>query len=160
MINDDVLRKWSDRRIEMGDVDLMRPFTLNRLSRIHKLKVDILRIKLGFRGIGNRHMSLIEAREVKRGDKVIWDYYLDNNAWDDKLLYSPKIFQIISRSTQGDPCTRGILLGVGEGPDTDGDPNRVLQIGRTYNLDNLDDFNAIIRLDSMGRYKKSDLRCC
>lgn len=160
MINDDVLRKWSDKRIAMGDVDLNKEFTYNRDSRIHKLKIDILRIKLGFKGIGNRHMSLIDVRDVKRGDKIIWDYYLDNNSWDETLEYSPKIFQIISRSTQGDPNTRGILLGVGEGTDKDGDPGRVLKLGMTYNIDGLDSFGTIIRLDSMGRYKKADLRCC
>lgn len=158
MINDDVLRKWSERMISEGNINGFKKYTYDRDLRIHKLKHDILRIKLGFKGIGNDHMSLIDVCNVKRGDRIIWDYYLDNNSWDDSMDFAPKIFQIISMKSQGDEHNRGILLGIGNGRDTDGDPGRMLVIGKTYIIDNLINFRAIIRLDSMGRYKKFDNR--
>lgn len=150
MINDDVLRKWIRNH----------PTDENPDRRLCMFNRDILRIKLGFTGIGNRHMSLITLDQVKRGDRIIWDYYIDmnGNGHERTLNVSPKIFQLVSLSTIGDPHTAGILLGIGEGDDREGDPNRELVIGKTYLLDNFVNYPVVLRLDSMGRYKHTDRR--
>lgn len=148
MINDNVLKKWI----------VAYPTEDNSDSRLCKFNRDILRIKLGFTGIGNRHMSLIHSGDVKRGNKIIFDYYLDINGGNRSIEVSPKIFQIVSLISYGDPHNLGILLGVGEGTDLHGDPNLELEIGKTYILNNLYQYPTIIRLDSMGRYKSADRR--
>lgn len=148
MINDNVLKKWI----------AAYPTEDNADSRISKFNKDILRIKLGFKGIGNRHMSLINCNNIKRGNKIIVDYYIDINGGDRKLDVAPKIFQIVSLTSYGDPHNLGILLGIGDGSDLHGDPDMSLIIGKTYMLDNLYQYPVILRLDSIGRYKSTDKR--
>lgn len=151
MINDNVLKKWMSRH-DTGE---------NPDSRLRRFNNDILRIKLGFKGIGNRHLSLIELDQLKRGNKIIWDYYIDINGNESSRSFqvTPKIFQIVSLSTLGDKDTLGILLGIGSGTDYDGDPDLDLVIGKTYNLNNLLNYPVVLRLDSIGRYKSTDGRC-
>lgn len=150
MINDDVIKKWI----------LSHPSSENNDFRLHEFKKNLLRIKLNFKGIGNRHLSLIGYKSIKRGDKIIWDYYLDiNKGKDNVLVVPPKMFQIVSSINQGDDNDLGILLGCGSGEDYS-DPSLKLSLGMTYSLRNLKDYPVVLRLDSMGRYGKfkGDLR--
>lgn len=150
MINDDVLRKWILRYNTSED------FT----SRINRFNRDLLRIKLGFKGLGNRHVSLINNSDIKRGYRVIMDYYIDINGNNSAryLSVSPKLFQIVALTSFGDPYNLGILLGIGDGEDLHGDPNMELVIGKTYRLDSLNQYPVVIKVDSMGRYKSADMR--
>lgn len=150
MINDDVLRKWILRHETSEDF----------VSRINRFNRDLLRIKLGFKGMGNRHISLIENESIKRGYRILIDYYIDINGNNSAryLSVSPKLFQIVALTSAGDPYNLGILLGIGDGEDTHGDPNLELVIGKTYRLDSLPNYPVIIKVDSMGRYKNSDMR--
>lgn len=150
MINDDVLRKWILKHETSEDFE----------SRINRFNRDLLRIKLGFKGIGNRHISLIETNAIKRGYRILMDYYIDinGNASSRYFKVSPKLFQIVALTSAGDPYNLGILLGVGDGTDLDGDPDLNLTIGKTYRLDNLNEFPVTIKVDSMGRYKSADMR--
>lgn len=150
MINDDVLRKWILRHETSEDFR----------SRLDRFNRDLLRIKLGFKGIGNRHISLIENESIKRGYRVLIDYYLDinGNKSSRKMMVSPKLFQIVALTSAGDSHNLGILLGIGDGPDWDGDPDLNLVLGQTYKLDSLTQYPAVIKVDSMGRYKSADMR--
>lgn len=150
MINDDVLRKWILRH------DTGEPLE----SRMNRFNRDILRIKLGFKGIGNRHLSLIGLDQLKRGNRIILDYYIDINGGPESRSreVSPKIFQLVGLKSMGDEHNLGILIGIGEGTDLHGDPDLSLELGRTYMLDTLNQFPTVLRLDSIGRYVSSDKR--
>lgn len=151
MINDDVMRKW---------ITIGCPTQENYDRRLHYLKNDLLRVKLNFKGIGNRHLSLIPYSKLKRGDKFIWDRYIDQNSNDSnshRIVVPPMIFQLVSSKNAGDDNDLGILLGIGAGTD-DLMESRELVLGRTYKLSHLCEYPVILRLDSMGRYKMSDLR--
>lgn len=151
MINNDVLRKFGIKYFDLDNRGLD--------SFISRTNREILRIKLGFQGIGNRHMSIIDSGQILRGYRIIIDDYIFNPekpiTYDE---YSPKIFQIISSMNQGDNTFRGILLGIGNGMDLLGDPSRSLVIGKTYDLGDITSYDLVLKLDSMGRYKKFDKR--
>lgn len=151
MINDDVLRKWI----------MNHPTSEDYQTRLDRFNRDLLRIKLGFKGIGNRHISLIELSQLKRGNRIIFDYYIDLNSRNPgsrSMSVSPKAFQIVALKSMGDEHNKGILLGIGDGKDMDGDPNHQLIVGKTYLLDNLENYPVVIRMDSLGRYKTEDKR--
>jgi hypothetical protein len=103
-------------------------------------------------------MSLIEYSDIKRGNKIICDYYIDINGGNPELHVSPKIYQIVSSVNAGDKHDVGILLGVGYGDDSYGDPGLNLELGKSYVLNYLSQYPVILRLDSMGRYDGTDNR--
>jgi hypothetical protein len=145
MINDDVLRKWINNNPTEENID----------RRLCKFKRNILRIKLEFTGIGNRHMSLVSYDDLKRGDRIIYDMDLDINysSSNSGIRNIPRIFQIVSLVKYGDDHDLGILIGTGKSHIE----NDYLMVGKTYMIDNLKYYPTVLRLDSMGRYKSNKL---
>lgn len=105
MINDDVLIKYARSR---GYKHLTWP------EQVMKMKDRMTEMKLGFPGLGNDHLSLIEYKDAKPGDIIIFDPSVEsgNNTFDDA--------PIMLKLCEGG---KSIVEGIGKGVDSK-DPYR------------------------------------
>jgi hypothetical protein len=105
MINDDILIKFARKR---GYKKTWPP-------QVIKMKKRMESLKLGFPGIGNTHLDLVEYREIKVGDLFIYDPYIElgDGVGDEAPL-------MLSKTT---PETM-IIEGIGCGRDSLRDPDR------------------------------------
>lgn len=106
MINDDVLIK----------IERRRGHRYTWPEQVIKMKERLTSMKLGFAGIGNDHLSLVEFKDIKKGDVFIYDPYVElgNNVGDE----APIMFRYL-----GDG--RYYIEGIGCGVDSIRDPYRV-----------------------------------
>lgn len=68
MINDDILIKLSRKR----------GFKYTWPEQVIKMRKRLTSMKLGFPGIGNDHISLVEYRTINKGDIFIHDPYVES----------------------------------------------------------------------------------
>ena len=106
MVNDDILIKFARKRGHSktwpDQVNLMK-------SRMNDMK-------LGFPGIGNDHLSLIEFKDVREGDIFIYDPYIESgtNSGDE----APIMLKVL----EDNKC---YIEGIGCGLDSIRDPERI-----------------------------------
>lgn len=100
MINDDVLIKYAYKR---GHAEDWPDFVMKMRERLGQ-------VKLGFPGIGNDDLSLIEFKKIKPGDLFIYDTYIEtpDMLCDD----APIMFKL------EDDGRTAYIEGIGKGPDT------------------------------------------
>lgn len=129
MINDDVLIKLS--RKQLGHSDDWPEFVISLKKRIRE-------IKLGFPGIKNNHLSIINVNNLNINDTFIIDDYFgkDNIDFTDnaplmlKILEKPKHF---------------LIEGIGIGTDINRDPYRLnFRWKDIIYIDNLERINNIV----------------
>lgn len=103
MINDDILIKISRSRGHNEDWPKQVRYMRNRLYDV----------KLGFPGIRNDHMDIVEFKDLKDGDYFIYDPYLETGVVND---IAPKMLKVLGNG-------KYIIEGIGCGLDID-DPDR------------------------------------
>ena len=106
MVNDDILIKFSRKR----------GHRYTWPDQVNLMKARMTEIKLGFHGIGNDHISLVEFKTIKPGDIFIYDPYVElgNSAGDE----APVMLRVLD---SGD-C---FVEGIGCGWDSIRDPERI-----------------------------------
>lgn len=107
MINEDVLIKLERSRGHKYDWP----------TQVIKMWNRLITMKIGFPGIGNKHMTLIEFKDVKKDDLFIYDPYVElgDNVGDE----APIMFRSL-----GD--NKYYIEGIGCGIDSIRDPERKL----------------------------------
>ena len=108
MVNDDVLIKSVRARGHSSDW----PDVVNGL----KERLD--EMKLGFPGIRNDHLSLIQYSQVKPGDLFIYDIYLENHLG--RGDEAPMMLKLLDNGNEVK------IEGIGCGADLTRDPERLL----------------------------------
>lgn len=105
MVNDDVLIKVLRARGHKEDWP----------DAVRAMKDRLWEMKLGFPGIGDDHLSLVEFRTLGTGDLFIWDLYIESQRrFGDE---APIMFQILDSG-------RCRIEGIGAGLDLQRDPDR------------------------------------
>lgn len=105
MVNDDILIKFSRKR----------GYKYTWPDQVIKMKVRMMDMKLGFPGIGNDHISLVEFKTIKPGDIFIYDPYVESgNGVGDEA-------PVMLRVLESGECT---VEGIGCGWDSLRDPDR------------------------------------
>lgn len=106
MVNDDILIKYSRKR----------GYKYTWPEQVVKMKARMMEMKLGFTGIGNNHISLIEFKDLKEGDIFIYDPYVESgNGTGDE---APLMLRIL-------PSGDCYIEGIGCGWDSERDPDRI-----------------------------------
>lgn len=106
MVNDDILIKFSRKR----------GYKYTWPDQVNKMKSRMTEMKLGFPGIGNDHISLVEFGLIKPGDIFIYDPYIESgNGNGDEA-------PIMLRVLESGEC---FVEGIGCGWDLVRDPNRI-----------------------------------
>ena len=107
MVNDDILIKYSRKR----------GYKYTWPEQVVKMKARMMEMKLGFPGIGNDHISLVEFDSIKVGDIFIYDPYVESgNGTGDE---APVMLRVLE---SGD-C---LVEGIGCGWDSKRDPDRIV----------------------------------
>ena len=75
MVNDDILIKFARKR----------GFSKTWPDQVNKMKSRMTEMKLGFPGIGNDHLSLMEYQNLNPGEIFIYDPYVESGAIGDGL---------------------------------------------------------------------------
>jgi len=107
MVNDDILIKFSRKR---GYKDTWP-------DQVNKMKIRMTEMKLGFPGIGNDHISLVEYGQIKPGDLFIYDPYIEAGSGTGDE--APMMLKFLEDGT----C---YIEGIGCGLDSKRDPDRTL----------------------------------
>lgn len=106
MINDDILIKYARKR----------GYKKTWPDQVNKMKTRMTEMKLGFPGIRNDHMSLIEFKDLKEGDIFIYDPYVESGSGIGDE--APVMLKIL-------PAQEGCYVeGIGVGLDSQRDPDR------------------------------------
>jgi len=105
MINDDILIK----------LERSRGYLRTWPEQVIRMKSRMTEMKLGFPGIGNSHMDLVEFREIKVGDLFIYDPYIEVGDGDE----APLLLLLRTPETM-------LIEGIGYGDDSQRDPDRNL----------------------------------
>lgn len=106
MINDDVLIKTARRR---GYKDTWP-------EQVMRMRNRMTEMKLGFSGIGNDHMSLVEFKTIGPGQIFIYDPYVESGSGTGDE--APMMLKVLE---DGKSC---YILGIGVGLDSQRDPDR------------------------------------
>lgn len=105
MVNDDILIKFSRKR----------GYKYTWPDQVNRMKSRMTEMKLGFPGIGNDHISLVEFGSIKSGDIFIYDPYIESgNGIGDE---APLMLRVL-------PSGECIIEGIGCGWDSQRDPDR------------------------------------
>lgn len=106
MVNDDILIKCSRNR--------GHKYTWP--EQVNRMKSRMMEMKLGFPGIGNDHISLVEFSTIKPGDYFIYDPYVElgSGVGDE----APIMFRVLDDGN----C---YIEGIGCGSDSQRDPDRI-----------------------------------
>lgn len=143
MINDDILIKYSIKRIEEGH--LVRD---NWIDYTRMLRDQINFIKSGFPGIGDGDLSVMTYEKIIPGMRVILDDNLDLNRGE--ITDSAALLVLVKDiNTEADLMTFEIE-GIGAGDDLQRDPDRKLKWRDTYTV-NLNSWYTILKMDSKPR---------
>lgn len=113
MINDDILIKFVRKR----------GYSKTWPDQVNLMKSRMTDMKLGFPGIGNDHLSLVEFKDIKIGDIFIYDPYVESgtNSGDE----APIMLKLINNS-------KCYVEGIGCGLDSKRDPDRTKLRWRDY----------------------------
>lgn len=105
MINDDILIKYARKR----------GYKKTWPDQVNRMKTRMTEMKLGFMGIGNDHMSLVEFQTIKEGDIFIYDPYVESGSgMGDE---APLMLKVL-------PDGMCYIEGIGVGLDSVRDPDR------------------------------------
>lgn len=105
MINDDILIKYARKR----------GYKKTWPDQVNKMKTRMTEMKLGFMGIGNDHMSLVEFQSIKPGDIFIYDPYVESGSGTGDE--APMMLKVLEDG-------RCYIEGIGVGLDSKRDPDR------------------------------------
>jgi len=142
MINDDVIVKYSLKRLNQGFSP--DPRIQDWVDYTRFLKEQILYIKLGFTGLGDGDMSLISFDQVQPGDRIILDDNLDCNCGSYQTDHAA-LMGIIN------PDTTFTIEAIGQGYDFTRDPDRNLfNPGKIIQITE-NQFYTILRIDAKPR---------
>ena len=141
MINDDILIKYSLKRIEEGHQ--IRP---NWVDYTRLLRSQIDYIKSGFPGIGDGDLSIISVDQVRGGMRVILDDNLDFNRG---VETDSAALLVLIKELNGD-IARIEIEGIGAGTDLQRDPDRQIRWRNEYEVD-LNSWPTILQLTSKPR---------
>ena len=142
MINDDVIVKYSLKRLNQGFSP--DPRIQDWVDYTRFLKEQILYIKLGFTGLGDGDMSLISFDQVQPGDRIILDDNLDCNCGSYQTDHAA-LMGIIN------PDMTFTIEAIGQGYDFTRDPDRNLfNPGKIIQITE-NQFYTILRIDAKPR---------
>ena len=107
MINDDILIKFARKR----------GYSKTWPDQVNLMKSRMMDMKLGFPGLGNDHLTLLEFQNIKVGDIFIYDPYVETgtNAGDE----APIMLKVL------DETGNCYIEGIGCGLDSQRDPDRI-----------------------------------
>lgn len=134
MINDDTLIK----------IVRNRGFKYNWPEQVIRMKKQLTNIKLGFPGIGNNHLSIVEFNDIKVNDIFIVD---DNFEFDYKTDNAPLMLKKLNKNQY-------YIEGIGCGLDSVRDPERIkFRWKDIITDDNLIDPNyLVLRVEARPKY--------
>ena len=144
MINDDILIKYSIKRIE----EQAHPLRDNWVDYTRLLRSQIDFIKSGFPGIGDGDLSIIQDTDVKSGMRLILDDNLDNNRGE--VTDSAALLVLVKNFN---PDTHEAFIeieGIGAGDDLQRDPDRKIRWRNTYTVD-IRNWKTILQMTSKPR---------
>ncbi len=131
MVNDDVLIKFAYKR---GYKDCWPDFVMKQRERM-------IQMKLGFPGIGNNDITLLEYGKLAEGDLFIYDPYVEVPQGI-KYDEAPVMLKILGGGL-------GYVEGIGTGDDSIRDPNRTkIKWRDTVQLPPLPPDFLVFRVDS------------
>lgn len=107
MVNDDILIKYARRR----------GYATTWPEQVRQMKSRMTDMKLGFPGIGNDHLSLVEYKDLGPSDIFIYDPYVEIPAGDE----APMMLRCLP-----DEPGMCIIEGIGCGLDLQRDPARTV----------------------------------
>lgn len=143
MINDDILIKYSIKRIEEGH--LVRD---NWIDYTRMLRDQINFIKSGFPGIGDGDLSVMTYEKIIPGMRVILDDNLDLNRGE--ITDSAALLVLVKDINTEAGLMTFEIEGIGAGDDLQRDPDRKLKWRDTYTV-NLNSWYTILKMDSKPR---------
>lgn len=143
MINDDILIKYSIKRIEEGH--LVRD---NWIDYTRMLRDQINFIKSGFPGIGDGDLSVMTYEKIIPGMRVILDDNLDLNRGE--ITDSSALLVLVKDINTEAGLMTFEIEGIGAGDDLQRDPDRKLKWRDTYTV-NLNSWYTILKMDSKPR---------
>lgn len=143
MINDDILIKYSIKRIEEGH--LVRD---NWIDYTRMLRDQINFIKSGFPGIGDGDLSVMTYEKIIPGMRVILDDNLDLNRGE--ITDSAALLVLVKDIDTEAGLMTFEIEGIGAGDDLQRDPDRKLKWRDTYTV-NLNSWYTILKMDSKPR---------
>lgn len=107
-------------------------------EKVQSLKTRIYQIKLGFPGLNNDHLSIVQYKDIQEGDLFIWDQYLELPYFGDE---APIMFRVL-------PEEKGVIEGIGIGIDSVRDPDRInLRWMDIVNLPKISENNLVLRVN-------------
>lgn len=106
MVNDDVLIKLSRAR----------GHSTTWPDQVNRMKSRMLEMKLGFPGIGNDHLTIVEYGKLKGDEIFIYDPYIESDYGDE----APMMLRFLPDSPGN--C---VIEGIGCGCDSERDPERI-----------------------------------
>lgn len=128
MINDDILIKYSLKRINEG-----HPLRSNWVDYTRLLRSQIDFIKSGFPGIGDGDLSIMSVDQIQAGMRVILDDNLDNNRGQE--TDSAALLVLIKDMTPDKSKIVIEIEGIGAGTDFQRDPDRRLKWRDVYEVE-------------------------
>lgn len=106
MINDDILIKYARKR----------GYKKTWPDQVNRMKTRMTEMKLGFMGIGNDHLSLVEFQIIKEGNIFIYDPYVESGSGTGDE--APLMLKVL-------PEGKCYIEGIGVGLDSQRDPDRI-----------------------------------
>ena len=106
MINDDILIKYARKR----------GYKKTWPDQVNRMKTRMTEMKLGFMGIGNDHLSLVEFQTIKEGNIFIYDPYVESGSGTGDE--APLMLKVL-------PEGKCYIEGIGVGLDSQRDPDRI-----------------------------------
>jgi hypothetical protein len=143
MINDDILIKYSIKRIEEGHL-----IKDNWVDYTRLLRDQINFIKSGFPGIGDGDLSIITYEKIMPGMRVILDDNLDLNRGE--ITDSAALLVLVKDVNTESGLMTFEIEGIGAGEDLQRDPDRKLKWRDIYTV-NLNSWYTILKMDSKPR---------
>lgn len=144
MINDDILIKYSIKRIEEQN----HPLRDNWVDYTRLLRNQIDFIKSGFPGIGDGDLSIIQDTDVKVGMRLILDDNLDNNRGVE--TDSAALLVLVRKFDAESGMAEIEIEGIGAGDDLQRDPDRQLRWRNVYEVD-IRNWKTILHMTSKPR---------
>lgn len=128
MVNDDILIKTERGRGHKRDWP----------QWVRAMRARMRELKVGFPGLGNDHMDLVEFRDIEEGEEFIWDLYLESleRSGDEAPLLLKKL-----------PLGKALIDGIGEGLDSKRDPDRLMRWMDVIDLPEIPDNFLVLRLN-------------
>lgn len=130
MINDDILIKFARKR----------GYSTTWPEQVNLMKSRMTDMKLGFPGLGNDHLTLIEFKDIVVGDIFIYDPYIETgtNTGDE----APIMLKLL------DTAGTYYVEGIGCGLDSIRDPDRTkIRWRDTITVQNINPNFLVLRVD-------------